>query len=45
LILEHLLHNPTAVGVAITIVALPSAILATLLYRVALAAARKIDKT
>jgi MFS family permease len=44
LILEHVLHNPTAVGAAITAVALPSALLATWLYRTALAAARKIDK-
>jgi MFS family permease len=45
LILEHVLHNPTAVGAAITAVALPSAILATWFYRTALATARKIDKT
>jgi MFS family permease len=45
LILEHVLHDPTAVGAAITAVALPSAILATWLYRTALAAARKLDKT
>jgi len=45
LILQQVLHNPTAVGAAITIVALPCAILATLLYRVALTAARKVDKT
>jgi MFS family permease len=45
LILEHLLHDPKAVAAAITIVALPSAILATLLYGVALAAARKIHQT
>ena len=43
LVLEHVLHDPTKVGTAITIVALPAAILATLLYRVALATARKID--
>jgi MFS family permease len=45
LILEHLLHSSTKVGAAITIVALPSALVATLLYRVALGAARKIDRT
>jgi MFS family permease len=45
LILEHVLHNPAAVGAAISAVALPAAILATLLYRTALAAARKIDMT
>jgi MFS family permease len=45
LILEHVLHNPTSVGAAITAVALPCAVLATWLYRTALAAARKIDKT
>jgi MFS family permease len=44
LILEHVLHNPAAVGAAITAVALPAAIVATVLYRTALAAARKIDK-
>jgi MFS family permease len=44
LILEHVLHNPTAVGAAITAVALPCAIVATLLYRSALAAARRVDK-
>ncbi|HEY2358405.1 MAG TPA: MFS transporter [Phenylobacterium sp.] len=43
-ILEHVLHDPTAVGAAITAVALPCAIVATLLYRSALAAARKIDR-
>jgi MFS family permease len=43
LILQHVLHNPTAVGAAITIVALPCAIVATVLYRVARAAARHID--
>ncbi len=45
LILEHVLHDPAAVGAAITAVALPCAIVAVLLYRTALAAARKIDKT
>lgn len=45
LILEHVLHNPTAVGAAITAVALPCAIVATVLYRTALSAARKTDKT
>jgi MFS family permease len=45
LILEHLLHSSTAVGAAITIVALPCAIVSTLLYRIALAQARKIDRT
>ncbi|THD81689.1 MAG: MFS transporter [Phenylobacterium sp.] len=44
LILEHVLHDPTAVGAAITAVALPCALVATALYRIALAAARKIDK-
>ena len=43
LVLEHVLHDPAKVGTAITIVALPAAVLATLLYRVALGAARKID--
>jgi MFS family permease len=45
LILEHVLHNPAAVGAAITAVSFPAAIVATLLYRTALAAARKIDQT
>jgi len=45
LILEHLLHSSTEVGAAITIVALPCAIVSLLLYRVALAGARKIDRT
>jgi MFS family permease len=44
LILEHVLHDPAAVGTAITIVALPCAIVSTLLYRAALAAARKVDR-
>ena len=44
LILEHVLHNPAAVGAAITAVSLPCAIVATLLYRTALSVARKIDK-
>jgi predicted MFS family arabinose efflux permease len=43
LMLEYVLHDPNKVGTAITLVALPAALLATLLYRVALAAARKID--
>ncbi len=43
LILEHLLHSSTQVGAAITIVALPSAVVSLLLYRVALTEARKID--
>ncbi|HZZ70177.1 MAG TPA: MFS transporter [Phenylobacterium sp.] len=45
LILQHLLHSSTEVGAAITLVALPSAVVATLLYRLALTAARKIDRT
>jgi MFS family permease len=45
LILQHLLRSPTEVGAAITLVALPSAVVATLLYRLALTAARKIDRT
>ncbi len=45
LILEHVLRSSTAVGAAITIVALPCAVMALLLYRVALAEARKIDRT
>jgi MFS family permease len=45
LVLERVLHDPTAVGAAISIVAFPCAVLATVLYRVALAAARKIDRT
>ncbi|MET0272311.1 MAG: MFS transporter [Phenylobacterium sp.] len=45
LVLERVLHDPTAVGAAISIVALPCAVAATVLYRVALAAARKIDRT
>lgn len=45
LILERVLHDPKAVGAAITLVALPCAVVATVLYRVALAAARKIDRT
>ena len=45
LILEHLLHSSTEVGAAITIVALPCAVVSLLLYRVALAEARKIDRT
>ncbi|HEV2532755.1 MFS transporter [Phenylobacterium sp.] len=45
LILEHVLHDPAAVGAAITAVALPCAVVATLLYRLALSAAREIDKS
>lgn len=45
LVLEHLLRDPAAVGAAITIVALPCALTATLLYRLALASARKIART
>jgi MFS family permease len=45
MILEHVLHSSTAVGEAVTLVALPSALVATLLYRLALTAARKIDRT
>ena len=42
LILEHVLHDPKAVGAAVTIVALPCALAATWLYAIALSAARKI---
>ncbi|HEX3889154.1 MAG TPA: MFS transporter [Phenylobacterium sp.] len=45
LILQHLLHSSTEVGAAITLVALPAAAVATVLYRLALTAARKIDRT
>ncbi|MEO8115974.1 MAG: MFS transporter, partial [Phenylobacterium sp.] len=44
LVLERVLHSSTAVGAAITIVALPCAVVATVLYGVALAAARKIGR-
>ena len=44
LILDHVLHDPKAVGTAITAVALPCAVMATWLYRVALVAARKYDR-
>jgi MFS family permease len=45
LMLDHVLHDQTAVGSAITAVALPCAIVATILYRMALTAARKFDRT
>ena len=45
LILEHVLKSFTAIGAAVTIVALPAAIAALLLYRTALAQARRIDRT
>lgn len=41
LVLDHVLHDPAAVGTAITIVALPCAIAATALYVLALTALRK----
>lgn len=44
LILDHVLHDPKAVGAAVTAVALPCAIVATWLYRVALSAARKHER-
>ena len=42
LILEHVLHDPTAVGAAISIVALPCAAVSTILYGVAMTSVRKI---
>jgi MFS family permease len=41
LIMDHVLHDPTRVGAAVTLVALPCALLSTLLYRVALGALRR----
>jgi MFS family permease len=41
-ILDHVLHDPKAVGLAVTLVALPCAILSTALYAVALARLRKL---
>ena len=42
LILERVLHDPTAVGAAISIVALPCAAVSTILYGVAMRSVRKI---
>ena len=43
LVLEHVLHDPTAVAAAISIVALPSAIVAIALYRLAHRQAQKVE--
>ena len=44
LVLEYLLHDPRAVGAAISIVALPCALAAVVLYRVAYLQARKVAR-
>jgi len=41
-VLDHVLHDPKAVGMAVTIVALPCALVSTWLYVVALARLRKL---
>ena len=41
LIMDHVLHDPSAVGMAVTIAALPCALASTWLYRLSLGALRK----
>jgi MFS family permease len=44
LIMDHVLHDPAKVGTAVTLAALPCAIVSTLLYGVALAALKRTER-
>jgi predicted MFS family arabinose efflux permease len=44
LIMDHVLHDPTKVGAAVTLAALPCALASTLLYRVSLGALRRMPQ-